>query len=91
MPLSFPGSPSNGDTYTYANRTYQYDGTKWIVITGPTTIAAGSITTDKLASVSVTSAKIASGALDPSTIAVTGGTPSTIQFDVLGNVDAGGV
>lgn len=91
MPLSFPASPSNGDTYTYAARTYRYDGTKWIAITGPTTIASGSITADKLADDSVTAAKIADGALDPSTSLITGGTPTTIQFDVLGNVDAGGV
>lgn len=35
MPLDFPNNPTNGQTYTDSNITWQYDGEKWnILITG---------------------------------------------------------
>jgi hypothetical protein len=30
MAMNFPNSPIQGDTYTFSNRTYVYDGTKWV-------------------------------------------------------------
>lgn len=32
MPIDFPNSPSINDTYTVNNRTWLYDGEKWIII-----------------------------------------------------------
>lgn len=31
MPLDFPNSPTNGQTYTSGNRTWTYDGMKWSI------------------------------------------------------------
>lgn len=40
MPLDFPNNPTNGQTYTDSNITWQYDGEKWnILITGGPTYA----------------------------------------------------
>jgi hypothetical protein len=32
MPIDFPASPTNGQTYTFANRTWQFDGKGWVVV-----------------------------------------------------------
>jgi hypothetical protein len=57
MSLTFPASPTIGDTYTVGSRTWTWSGTIW-EITG-TVAAAGSIGTAELAASAVTSAKIA--------------------------------
>ena len=61
MPLTFPASPSVGDTYTVGARTWTWSGTIW-EITG-TVAAAGSIGTTELADSAITTAKIAAGAI----------------------------
>lgn len=34
MAIDFPGSPTNGQTFTSGSVTYTYDGTKWTAVTG---------------------------------------------------------
>ena len=63
MALDFPNSPANGDTFTSNDKTWQYNGTSWVVIAGSVSIDAGSVTASKLASSAVTEAKIGSGAV----------------------------
>jgi hypothetical protein len=60
MSLTFPASPTVGDTYTVGARTWTWSGTIW-EITG-TVAAAGSIGTAELADSAVTTAKIAASA-----------------------------
>jgi hypothetical protein len=67
MSLTFPASPSVGDTYTVGARTWSWSGTIW-EITG-TIAAAGSIGTTELADSAITSAKIAAGAVVEADIA----------------------
>jgi hypothetical protein len=58
MSLTFPASPTVGDTYTAGARTWTWSGTIW-EITG-TVVAAGYIGTTELADSAVTQAKLAS-------------------------------
>jgi hypothetical protein len=67
MSLTFPASPTVGDTYTVGARTWSWSGTIW-EITG-TVAAAGSIGTAELADSSITTAKIAAGAVAEADIA----------------------
>ena len=61
MSLTFPASPTVGDTYTVGARTWSWSGTIW-EMTG-TVAVAGSIGTAELAASAVTTAKIAAGAV----------------------------
>lgn len=63
MAIDFPNSPSNGDSFTSNDKTWQYNGTSWVVIAGSVSIDAGSVTASKLASNAVTTAKIAANAV----------------------------
>lgn len=36
MPIDFPNTPSNGQTYTQGSRTWKYDGEKWVTIDNTT-------------------------------------------------------
>ena len=38
--INFPNSPSGGDTYTYNNITFAYDGEKWTAKGGKAAIGA---------------------------------------------------
>lgn len=38
MPLDFPASPAVDDTYTFNDRTFIYDGTKWILDVASTVV-----------------------------------------------------
>jgi hypothetical protein len=67
MALSFPLSPTIGNTYTAGARTWTWDGTIW-EITG-TAASAGSVNTAELANSAVTTAKIADGAVVAADIA----------------------
>lgn len=31
MALDFPNSPTLGQVYTYANKSWSYDGSKWVI------------------------------------------------------------
>ena len=59
MAIDFPNSPANNDTFTSHGKSWQYNGTAWVIVVGETSIATGAITTDKIAASAVTSAKIA--------------------------------
>lgn len=69
MSLTFPASPTVGDTYTVGARTWTWSGTIW-EITG-TVAAAGSIGTTELASSAVTAAKIADSTITSTKLAST--------------------
>ena len=32
MAIDFPNSPATNDTYTVGNRTWRYDGEKWVIL-----------------------------------------------------------
>jgi len=32
MPIDFPNSPTTNDFYTVGNRTWRYDGEKWVIL-----------------------------------------------------------
>lgn len=32
MAIDFPNSPTTGDTHTVGNRTWRWDGEKWLVV-----------------------------------------------------------
>lgn len=35
MAIDFPNSPTNGQTYTVGERTWLYDGAKWMLVLDP--------------------------------------------------------
>jgi len=69
MAIDFPNSPNNGDSFTSNDKTWQYNGTSWVVIAGSVSIDAGSVTASKLANNAVTSDKIAAGAVTQAKLA----------------------
>ena len=69
MPIDFPDSPTNGDTYTVGSKTWSYTGSSWVILQTDAVIATGSITESKIADGAVTSAKIANGAVTAGKIA----------------------
>jgi len=79
MPIDFPDSPTNGQSYSANSKTWTFDGTSWVLLQGEAIIASGSITeakiadnavtTDKIANSAVTSAKIAPNAVSQAKLA----------------------
>ena len=63
MPIDFPNSPVNGDSYSAGGKTWQYNGTTWVLQTMVPVVPDGSIDASKLASNAVTTAKIAANAV----------------------------
>lgn len=49
MALTFPSSPTNGQTYTYSGTTYTYDGKRWVATTNTITQASTTVTTSSTA------------------------------------------
>jgi len=43
MALSFPSSPTNGQTYTYSGTTYTYDGKRWVAKTNTVSQASTNV------------------------------------------------
>ena len=71
MPLDFPNSPSNGDTYNAGGKTWSYNGSVWslVGVSVNATPADDSITTAKIADANVTTAKIAANAITQAKLA----------------------
>lgn len=93
MPLTFPSTPSPGDTVTEGTRTWTWDGSIWslqAVTLGLATISTtelqnGAVTAAKLASDAVTTAKVADDAITADKLAntaVTAGSYTTANITV---------
>jgi len=67
--ISFPSSPSGGDTYTYNNITFTYDGEKW-------TAKAPVTTTSTYGDANVAAYSSAQGFIDLQDLSVTSNSPS---------------
>ena len=80
MPLSFPSSPTNGDTYTVGTRTWTWNGSIWEL--NNTALGIPSVTDSELASNSVTTSKIASNAVTTAKIAANAVTAAKIDSAV---------
>jgi len=48
MPIDFPNTPSNGESFTVGDKTWTYNGSVWILTIGSAAIANASIDIDKL-------------------------------------------
>lgn len=85
MPIDFPNSPTNGDTYSEGTKTWQYNGTAWDLVLGSVSIPSGSVDSAQLASGAVTTAKIAADAVTADKLAdtaVTAGSYTTANITV---------
>ena len=82
MPIDFPNSPSNGDTYTVGNNTWQFDGTVWASVYGQALIGTGAVTEEKLATGAVTATKIGSGAITEAKIAANAVTQAKLASSI---------
>jgi len=63
MPIDFPNSPTNGDSFTSNDKTWQFNGSSWTLVAGTASLDNASVTAAKLAANAVTSEKIAAGAV----------------------------
>jgi len=63
MPIDFPNSPTNGDSFTSNDKTWQFNGSSWALVAGTASLDNASVTAAKLAANAVTSEKIAAGAV----------------------------
>lgn len=48
MPIDFPNSPTNGQSYTVGDKTWTYNGSVWILSVGTVAIANAAIDVDKI-------------------------------------------
>jgi hypothetical protein len=71
MPLTFPSSPSNGETYVVGSRTWTWNGSIWeingtaagVASVGETELTSDAVTTAKIANSAITTAKIANSSV----------------------------
>lgn len=63
MPLDFPNTPVLNDTFTSAGKTWQYNGSAWVLVVGAAAIAAGAVTSDKIGTGAVVATNIGTGAV----------------------------
>ena len=70
MPINFPDSPAENDSFTSGGKKWIFNGTTWGLITANSyTIPTGEVTAAKIASNAVTEAKINDGAVTQSKLA----------------------
>jgi hypothetical protein len=70
MPINFPDSPAENDSFTSGGKKWIFNGTVWTLITANSyTIPTGEVTAAKIASNAVTEAKINDGAVTQSKLA----------------------
>ena len=75
MPINFPDSPAENDSFTSGGKKWIFNGTVWTLVTANSyTIPTGEVTTAKILDANVTAAKLASGAA----VANIGYTPANI-------------
>jgi len=63
MPIDFPNSPAVNDIHSAGGRTWQYNGTSWVLQSFVGVIGANQVGSTELAANAVTSAKIADGTI----------------------------
>jgi len=63
MAIDFPNSPANNDTFTSNGKSWQYNGTAWVMKVSEAILADGAVVAAKIATSAVTTAKIAAGAV----------------------------
>ena len=70
MPINFPDSPAENDSFTSGGKKWIFNGTVWTLVTANSyTIPTGEVTAAKIASNAVTEAKINDGAVTQSKLA----------------------
>ena len=70
MPINFPDSPAENDSFTSGGKKWIFNGSTWNLITANSyTIPTGEVTAAKIASNAVTEAKINDGAVTQSKLA----------------------
>lgn len=87
MPIDFPNSPTNGDTYSAGGKNWQYNGTSWTLQGIVTTIPLGSVSTTHIANSAVTTAKIANDAITTAKIADGAVTLAKVGAGIGGGLD----
>ena len=70
MPINFPDSPAENDSFTSGGKKWIFNGTVWTLVTANSyTIPTGEVTAAKIASNAVTEAKINDGAVTQAKLA----------------------
>jgi hypothetical protein len=70
MPINFPDSPAENDSFTSGGKKWIFNGSTWNLITANSyTIPTGEVTTDKIATGAVHEVKLASGAVTAAKLA----------------------
>ena len=93
MPLSFPSSPTNGQTYVVGARTWTWNGSIWEFDSsaigsgsvGESELIAGAVTTTKIANNAVTVAKIETNPTFTGTVTL----PSTTSIGTVSSTEIG--
>lgn len=84
MPLDFPNTPVLNDTFTSAGKTWQYNGSAWVLVVGAAAIAAGAVTSDKIGTGAVTSGKLSAGtATDDYVLMADSGEASGMKWSLI--------